>query len=145
MSDWIGVNIRKPDVYANDRGYFESDIVIVCYGNGARALAQLVKNEDIEFWDSQSAININSPCGDVIAWQPLPPPYKNKKVTTIKMDVPDNCWDCSLKVNLLNQNYCLPQKKFIHIPADGSERGCKLYEIPFEDWDRNIEDLAYRN
>ena len=70
---WIPVTERLPDI--ND--HYTSDVCLVYCDNGAYAFAELEENIFGQVgWDCEREDEYHESVGTVIAWMPLPEPYK---------------------------------------------------------------------
>ena len=70
---WIPVTERLPDI--ND--HYTSDVCLVYCDNGAYAFAELEENIFGQVgWDCEREDDYHEAVGSVIAWMPLPEPYK---------------------------------------------------------------------
>ena len=70
---WIPVTDRLPDI--ND--HYTSDVCLVYCDNGAYAFAELEENIFGQVgWDCEREDDYHEAVGTVVAWMPLPEPYK---------------------------------------------------------------------
>lgn len=70
---WIPVTERLPDI--ND--HYTSDVCLVYCDNGAYAFAELEENIFGQVgWDCEREDDYYEAVGTVVAWMPLPEPYK---------------------------------------------------------------------
>ena len=74
--DWIIVSDRLPKIDA-ENGWKASDVVLVCLADGKMHMGFYCEDKKWRFCESGEA---KEPfVFDVIAWQPLPKPYKEKE------------------------------------------------------------------
>lgn len=73
---WIPVSVSLPDINA----HYTSDPCIVFCDNGAYGFAELEENIFGQVgWDCERDDEYHEPLGTVVAWMPLPEPYRREK------------------------------------------------------------------